>query len=67
MSAEPNEKVELTDVVLELHPNIIEHLMTLKATGLWGATIEEVAERALCQRLWDMLPEIQGCEGDMGG
>ena len=38
---------------------VVEHLRHLVSTGLFGRTVEEAAERLLCERLVAMLPPPQ--------
>lgn len=51
MSAEP-ETLEL-----ELSPQIIAYLEGLVATGLYGASVEEAAERVMCQEIRRLIVE----------
>ncbi len=49
---------ETIEVCIELHPKAHELVQQLHATGLWGTTIEETAERLLCERLRQELGEV---------
>lgn len=51
MSAEP-ETLEL-----ELSPQIVAYLEGLVATGLYGASVEEAAERVMCQEIRRMIKD----------
>lgn len=46
-------------IAIDLSPQAIETLKFLRRTGLYGATIEEVAERLLCEQIRQFV-QIRG-------
>lgn len=46
-------------LTVELHPRVYKLVQRLHATGLWGFSLEETAERLLCERLrQEMAPGL---------